>query len=100
MPKYLQADNAEGRGALGIVMIGLLGFTWQLIRLPVLTLLVILEPVVTFILAGLALLGVLTALFFKLVGPPDFPAWTILMISVGFAIALVPYYALIRLLSR
>jgi hypothetical protein len=100
MQRYLQADNAEGRGALGGATIGLLGFAWQLILIPVLTLLVILEPIVTFVLAGLALLGVLTTLFFKLAGPPGFPVWTMLAISVGFAIALVPYHVLIRLLSR
>ena len=34
---------------------------------------VILEPVVRFILGALALLGVLTALFFKFYGLPHFP---------------------------
>jgi hypothetical protein len=62
-------------------------------------LLVILEPVVTFAFGALALLGLLTTLFFYMVGPPDFPRWTMLALSLGFAIALVPYHALIRLLS-
>jgi hypothetical protein len=61
--------------------------------------LVILEPLVTFVLAALALLGILTTLFFYLVGPPQFPVWTMLALSLGFAVALVPYYALIELLS-
>jgi hypothetical protein len=68
--------------------------------LPVLLLLVILEPVVTFVLAALALLGVLTTLFFYLVGRPGFPVWTMLALSLGCAIALVPYHALIRVLSN
>jgi hypothetical protein len=68
--------------------------------LPVLMLLVIAEPLVTFALAGLALLGLLATVFFYLVGPPDFPVWTMLALSLGFAIALVPYHALIRLLSK
>jgi hypothetical protein len=63
-------------------------------------LLVVLEPIVTFVLAALALLGVLTTLFFKLVGPPGFPVWTMLAMSLGFAIAPVPYHALIRALSK
>jgi len=67
--------------------------------LPVLLTLVILEPVVTFLLAGLALLGLLTTLFFYFVGPPGFPVWTMLALSLGFAMVLVPYHALIRLLS-
>ena len=73
---------------------------WRVACLPVLMLLVILEPLVTFMLAALALLGLLTTLFFYLVGPPEFPVWTMLALSLGFGIALVPYYALIRLLSN
>ena len=72
---------------------------WRVACLPVLMLLVILEPVVTFVLAALALLGVFTTLFFKLVGPPGFPVWTMLALSLGFGIALIPYHALIRMLS-
>jgi|SRR5580658_1755393 hypothetical protein len=72
---------------------------WRAACLPVLMVLVILEPLVTFVLAGLALLGLLTTLFFYLVGPPEFPVWTMLALSLGFAIVLVPYHALIRLLS-
>ena len=52
-----------------------------------------------FAFAALALLGLLTTLFFSLVGPPDFPRWTMLGLSLGFALALVPYHLLIRLLS-
>jgi hypothetical protein len=73
---------------------------WRAACLPVLMLLVILEPLVTFVLEALALLGLLTTLFFYLVGPPEFPVWTMLALSLGFAIALVPYHALIRLLSN
>jgi len=73
---------------------------WRVACLPVLMLLVILEPLLTFAFAALALLGLLTTLFFYLVGPPEFPVWTMLVLSLGFAIALVPYHALIRLLSN
>ena len=73
---------------------------WQAACLPVLMLLVVLEPLITFVLAALALLGLLTTLFFYLVGPPEFPGWTMLALSLAFAIALIPYHALIRLLSN
>jgi hypothetical protein len=73
---------------------------WRAACLPVLMVLVILEPLVTFVLAALALFGLLTTLFFYFVGPPEFPVWTMLALSLGFAIALVPYHALIRLLSN
>jgi hypothetical protein len=73
---------------------------WRAASLPILMTLVILEPLVTFVFTALALLGLLTSLFFYLVGPPEFPVWTMLALSLGFAIALVPYHALIRLLSN
>jgi hypothetical protein len=46
---------------------------WQCIRLPLFLLVAILEPVVSFVLGSLALVGVLTAFFWKLIGPPHFP---------------------------
>ena len=73
---------------------------WRIAGLPVLLFLVILEPLVTFVFAALALLGLLTTVFFYLVGPPGFPVWTMLALSLGFAIVLLPYHALIRLLSN
>jgi hypothetical protein len=73
---------------------------WRVACFPALMLLVILEPLLTFAFAALALLGLLTTLFFYLVGPRDFPLWTMLALSLGFAIALVPYHELIRLLSN
>jgi hypothetical protein len=73
---------------------------WRVAGLPVLLFLVILEPLVTFVLAALSLLGLLTTVFFLLVGPPGFPVWTMLTLSLGFAITLLPYHALIRLLSN
>jgi hypothetical protein len=39
--------------------------------LPLLLLLFTVEPVVNLVLGSLALLGILTALFWELVGPPD-----------------------------
>lgn len=71
----------------------------QCVRVPILLLLVILEPVVSFVLSALALMGVLTALFWKLVGPPHFPFILVLGISLGFELALVLYHALLRLLG-
>ncbi|MDB6086860.1 MAG: hypothetical protein JWN43_4741, partial [Gammaproteobacteria bacterium] len=68
---------------------------WLLVRLPVLTLLVILEPVVTLVFGGLALAGVLTTIFFVVVQAPHFPAWTMLTISIGFGLALMFYEALL-----
>ena len=77
-----------------------LGALWHAVRLPVLMLLVILQPVVSFVLGGAALLGVLMTLFWKLVGPPTFPFWTMLTISLGFGFSLVLYQAVIVALTE
>lgn len=80
--------------------LGALGWIWRLVRLPIMTLLIILEPVVSLVFGGLALLGVLMTLFNSLVGPPHFPTWTMLTLSVGFGLALRLYRELILLLAR
>ena len=73
---------------------------WLLVRLPVFTLLVILEPVVALVLGCLALAGVLTTIFFVAIHAPHFPAWSILGLSIGFGLALMAYEAVLRVLSR
>ncbi|SRR6266699_7117471 len=73
---------------------------WQCIRLPLFLLLAILEPVVSFVLGSLALLGVLTALFWKLAGPAHFPFLLVLATSLSFGLMLVAYHPLLRWLSR
>jgi len=73
---------------------------WHLIRLPILLLLVILEPVVAFACGGLALLGVMVVVFFELVAAPHFPMWTMIAISISFVFALALYEGAIRLFSE
>jgi hypothetical protein len=72
---------------------------WQCIRLPLFLFLLVLEPVVTFVLGALGLLGVLTALFWKFFGPPNFPFLLMLSISLGLQLALIGYRKLLRLLA-
>jgi hypothetical protein len=79
---------------------GTLSLLWHALRLPVFVFLAILEPIVSFVLGALALLGVLMALFSKLYGVPHFPFALTLGVSVGFGLAQVGYYALLRLLGR
>ena len=69
------------------------------VRLPALLFLVVLEPVVTFVLWGIALLGLLMALFYRAIGMPHFPFWTMVGASLFFAAASVVYQGLIRLLE-
>ena len=92
----MRGDNTKRQEWIAVLLQGL----WFLVRLPVFTLLVILEPVVALVFGGLALAGVLTMIFFVLVHAPHFPAWTILTMSVGFGLALMAYEALLRIFSR
>ena len=92
-------DSAWGAITLG-VLAGLLWLTWQAIRVPALALLVILEPIVSTVLVAAALLGTLTALFWKLASSrPDFPFLGVLALSVGCFLLLTLYHGAIRLLS-
>jgi hypothetical protein len=84
----------------GDLLRGTVRLLWYALRLPVLMFLAILEPVVRFILGALALLGVLTALFFNFYGVPHFPFALMLGVSVGFGLMLAGYYALLRVLGR
>lgn len=95
---------AESRGAQPNLIAAAGFFTlrlgWHAIRLPLLTLLVILEPFVRTILMAIAMLGVLITLFYEfVVRLAHFPFWLMLALSIGSALLLLPYYALIRLLS-
>lgn len=93
------AENAWGSMALG-VLAGLLWLIWQAIRIPVLALLTILEPLVSTILVAAALLGTLTGFFWKLASNrPDFPFLGVLALSVGCFLLLTLYHGAIRLLS-
>ncbi len=79
---------------------GLLWLAWQAIRLPILTLLLMFEPLVNFALSAVALIVALTAFFWKLSdSKPGFPFWSILVASLACALLLALYHALIRLLS-
>lgn len=81
-----------GRGALRL--------SWTVVRLPMLALLVVMEPFVCGALSVLAALGVFVTLLLEFVVKlPHFPFWTMLGISAGLAVLQIPYYFLIRLFS-
>ena len=92
-------ENAWGSMALG-VLAGLLWLIWQAIRVPALALLMILEPIISTVLVAAALLGTLTAIFWKLASNrPDFPFLGALALSVGCFLLLTLYHGAMRLLS-
>jgi hypothetical protein len=78
----------------------LLRITWALVRLPVLALLIILEPFVCGLLWLSATLGVLTCLFYRvLVHEPRFPFWGGLALSIAMALLAAAYNGVIRVLG-
>ena len=82
------------------LLAALLWLAWQAIRLPILTLLVLFEPIVNFALSAVALIVALSTLFWKLADPkPGFPFWTLVAASLACVLLLALYHALIRLLS-
>jgi|SRR6185437_4421640 len=93
------AENDWRAITLG-VLAGLLWLIWQAVRLPVLALLMILEPIVSTLLVAAALLGTLTAFFWKLASHrADFPFFGVLALSVGSLFLLALYHAAIQLFS-
>jgi hypothetical protein len=98
-PSRAPSNSSREPGWVGAVLVGLLWLLWQVVRIPTLAFLVILEPIVRVILAGAALLIVVMALFYRLIGMPHFPFWTMLSFGIGSALLLALYYALLRLFS-
>lgn len=84
----------------GELFAGTVWLLWQCLRLPLLALLVILEPFVTFVRGSLALLGILITLFWRLAGVPHFPFALMLGLSLGLGLMLVTYHSLLRLLTN
>jgi hypothetical protein len=74
---------------------------WHVVRVPFATALVLLEPFVGFVLAALAVLGVIAALFRAIAGVgPNVAVWGMLAFSAGSVALLALYYFLIRLFTR
>ncbi len=77
------------------------GMLWQTVRLPLLALLTLLEPVVRWMLTLAMMLGIFAAVAFELsAAGPQFPFLGVLALSFACAVMLLAYYALLALLSR
>jgi hypothetical protein len=75
--------------------------TWRGIRLPLLAVLKILEPVARLVLAGVALLGILLAFFFEFSGAaPRFPFWLVFGLSLSCGVLVIVLSAVMRRLAR
>src|SRR5882762_8851882 len=80
---------------------GGLRLAWDVVRLPLLAVLMFLAPVVEFVCGGLLLLGLLVSIAFKISGVGvSFPFWHMIGVSLGFGAFVIVYHAVIGLLSR
>ena len=74
---------------------------WQVVRLPVVAVLLVLEPFVNLVLTAFGFLGIVVALILKLSGDlPHFPFWTMMVFSVGSLLLLMAYHFLIAVFSQ
>jgi hypothetical protein len=80
--------------------LGALWLIWEAVRLPTLSFLLILLPVVRLVLSAVSLVGVLTAFLFKAIVLPHFHFWLVLGLSIGCMLILLAYEASVRFLSR
>lgn len=74
---------------------------WNAVRLPLLAVLVLIEPAVRIVCSVALLLGVVASIAFEFsaVGP-RFPFLGMLSVSLGFGLVLFAYYGLLALVSR
>ena len=74
---------------------------WKVVRLPLVGMLMLLEPAVRYICSLAMVLGIIASVAFEIsAAGPRFPFFGMLALSLGFGVALFLYYGLIALLSR
>jgi hypothetical protein len=74
---------------------------WRGIRIPVVAFLIVLEPIARFVLAAVALLGILVSFFFEFSGAaPRFPFWVVFGLSLGCGALVIVLKAVMRRLAR
>jgi hypothetical protein len=74
---------------------------WHGFRLPILAILGVLEPIIRFVLAAVALLGILVSFFFEFSGAaPRFPFWLVFGLSLGCGALVIVLSAVRRRLAR
>ena len=73
---------------------------WAVIRLPIVALLLLLEPVVSFVCSAGLVLGLLTCIVWELsAAAPQFPLGKMLVFSFGCPVVLFLYQALLSLFA-
>ncbi len=78
-----------------------LRWLWNIVRAPVLGVLVLCEPIVRWLCATIMVLGVLASVLFEIsAAGPRFPFLGMMSASLGFGVVLVLYYGLMSLLMK
>ncbi len=96
-----RTETATNGGSVRIVAAGAGRLIWNAVRLPLLGILVLLEPVVRFLCSLVMVVGVITSVLFEIsAAGPRFPFLWMLALSLGFGVVLFLYDGLIALLSR
>ena len=97
----MRAENHSIRPAHQSSVTGVVRVCWLLVRMPALAVLLALEPVVSFVLSAVGILGIAAALILRLSGAlPQFPIWGMLGSFVGVLLLLSAYHALLGILAR
>lgn len=96
-----QESSSEGEPGLAAgVTLGLLSLLWHGVRIPVLVVLRLAEPLVRLLLSALGLLNILAALFYECVSSlPHPPFLALLGFGVACGLTLLVYERLLRLFS-
>ena len=92
------AQDLEMEAARPSAMIVALALLWRLLCIPVYAVLAVFRPLISVVLAGFGMLGVLVALSFRfLFHLPHFSFWTVLGVSIGSLVSIMVYDVILEL---
>ena len=82
-------------------LLGVWQVLWNVMRVPIVAVLLLIEPVVTFACSAGLILGLVTCIVWELsAAGPRFPLAKVLTISLSFPVILFLYYGLLSLFIR
>jgi hypothetical protein len=85
--------------AVGDCLLNVMAIARQIARLVIAAILMLVEPILGFVLCGLAVVGVIVSVILKFSGAaPKFPFWSALAMSVGLYLAFIVYGVVARAL--
>jgi hypothetical protein len=85
--------------ALRPIALGGLQILWELARVPILVVLLLLAPVVEVLCGGALLLGILVSIVYEISGAGGtYPFWHMILLSLGFGAFIILHYAAISFL--